>query len=131
IVMVLVRVKSPMLVAVGMYLPLGTTSAIFVGGVLRWITDAIAERRGLNEGQRRRVENVGILAASGMIAGEALAGLVTAFFAGRDWPLPQVFATPSYYVGLLFLAGIAYMLIPVPLQNAGSPEEPAPPAAIV
>ena len=37
--MILVEVKSPMLFSVGMYLPLETTSAIFVGGVIRWLTD--------------------------------------------------------------------------------------------
>src|SRR5213594_3760755 len=70
--MIMVRVKSPMLVSVGMYLPLETTFAIFVGGVIRWITDTMRERRGYNEAQKIRVENVGILAASGLIAGEAL-----------------------------------------------------------
>ena len=38
--LVLVRVKSPMLVAIGMYLPLGTMFAIFVGGMMRWVTDS-------------------------------------------------------------------------------------------
>jgi len=36
IAMIMLQVRSPMLVAVGMYLELGTTSAIFVGGVIRW-----------------------------------------------------------------------------------------------
>ena len=35
IAMIMMQVKSPMLVAVGMYLPFGTTFAIFVGGVFR------------------------------------------------------------------------------------------------
>ena len=33
--LILLRVRSPMLVAVGMYLPIATTFAIFVGGMLR------------------------------------------------------------------------------------------------
>src|SRR5581483_9831145 len=33
------QVKSPMLVAIGMYLPFGTTAAIFVGGLIRWAGD--------------------------------------------------------------------------------------------
>ena len=40
--MIMIEVKSVMLFAVGMYLPLGTTFAIFVGGVIRWITDRCA-----------------------------------------------------------------------------------------
>jgi putative OPT family oligopeptide transporter len=129
--MILFRVKSPMLVAVGMYLPLETTSAIFVGGCIRWLTDRIAQRRGFNTAQRTRVENVGILAASGMIAGEALTGLVTATFAWLEKPLPVVFESPSYLVGLAVLALIAFVLVRVPIANAGRADEPAPPAAIV
>src|ERR1700737_3407144 len=74
IAMIMFKVKSPMLVAIGMYLPFGTTSAIFVGGVIRWITDSIRKRAQCNAAQSARVENVGILVASGLIAGEALAG---------------------------------------------------------
>lgn len=131
IAMILIQVKSPMLVAIGMYLPFGTMSAIFAGGAVRWITDTLAERRKLNEAQRVRVENIGILSASGMIAGEALMGLVTAYFAWREIPLPSFFAQPSFLIGMLVLALIAAVLIRVPLQNAGRPDEPAPPSAMV
>jgi hypothetical protein len=91
----------------------------------------MAERRGFNVAQRTRVENVGILAASGMIAGEALVGLVTAGFAWRRKPLPVIFEHPSYFVGIAVMAIIAFILIRVPLNNAGRADEPAPPAAIV
>ena len=67
-----------MLFSVGMYLPLETTFAIFVGGVIRWITDKLRDRRGFNDAQKARVENAGVLTASGLIAGEALCGLVIA-----------------------------------------------------
>src|SRR6202035_4025990 len=69
--LIMVQVRSPMLFAVGMYLPLETTSAIFVGGVVRWVMDTMRDRRGLNDAQRARVENAGVLTASGFIAGEA------------------------------------------------------------
>src|SRR5665213_507536 len=90
IALVMIGVKSPMLVAIGMYLPLGTTFAIFVGGMVRWVSDRIGERRGLNEAQRTRVESVGVLAASGLIAGEALTGLVTATFSFLRLKTPVV-----------------------------------------
>ena len=81
IAMIMFKVRSPMLVAIGMYLPIGTTtSAIFVGGMIRWVTDTIRKRRAYNEAQTARVENVGMLVASGLIAGEALAGLVIGWF---------------------------------------------------
>ena len=74
VVMIMVQVRSPMLFAVGMYLPLATTFAIFVGGVLRWATDTLSEKAGHNAAQKSRVESIGILTASGLIAGEALVG---------------------------------------------------------
>jgi uncharacterized oligopeptide transporter (OPT) family protein len=78
---ILMQVKSPMLVSVGMYLPLETTFAIFVGGLIRGAVDIFAEKRKFNAAQRVRVENTGVLLASGMIAGEALMGLLIAIFA--------------------------------------------------
>jgi putative OPT family oligopeptide transporter len=129
--MILFKVKSPMLVAIGMYLPFATTAAIFVGGLIRWVTDTRARSRGLNQAQTTRVENIGILVASGLIAGEALAGLVTATFNFKQWPLPVIFANPSYWAGLVVMALIAWVLIRVPLANAGRPEEPAPPSAMM
>ena len=36
---IIMNVKSPMLVSVGMYLPLGTTFAIFIGGLVKGIVD--------------------------------------------------------------------------------------------
>src|SRR5262249_16381297 len=113
------------------YLPIQITSAIFVGGVLRWIGDTIRRRRGLNEAQVARVENVGVLVASGLIAGEALAGLVTGWYNYQYGKLDEVFAHPSYGVGVVVMAALSLLLIFIPLRNAGDPNEPAPPTAIM
>jgi putative OPT family oligopeptide transporter len=131
VVMIMARVKSPMLVAVGMYLPINTTFAIFIGGAIRWVTDSMRKRAGYNEAQSARVENVGILTASGLIAGEALMGLVIATFRFFEWPLPKIFAQPSYLVGVLVILLLATLLVRLPLSKAGSPDEPAPPAAMM
>jgi putative OPT family oligopeptide transporter len=131
IAMIMFRVRSPMLVAIGMYLPVGTTAAIFVGGMIRWITDSLRRRAGCNEAQSARVENVGVLVASGLIAGEALAGLVTGWFNYKQGKLPEVFAEPSYLAGLAVMVLIALVLVRVPLSNAGRPDEPAPPTAMM
>jgi putative OPT family oligopeptide transporter len=131
IMLVMIKVRSPMLVAVGMYLPINTTFAIFVGGVLRWMTDSLRKRAGFNEAQQARVENVGILTASGLIAGEALMGLVIATFRFFEWPLPQIFKEPSYLAGFVVLLLLGLLLVRLPLANAGSPDEPAPPAAMM
>jgi putative OPT family oligopeptide transporter len=129
--LIMVQVRSPMLFAVGMYLPLETTFAIFLGGVVRWITDSLAQKRGCNEAQKARVENAGVLTASGLIAGEALAGLVVATFRFFEWPLPKFPWSPSIVAGFAVLLALAFVMVKVPLANAGRPEEPAPPTAIM
>jgi hypothetical protein len=104
---------------------------MFVGGILRWAADTVSERRGHNAAQKSRVESIGVLTASGLIAGEALVGLVVATFAYFEKPIPALLESPSYLVGLLVLGVIAYTLIKVPNDKAGSPDEPAMPQAIM
>ncbi|OPZ80267.1 MAG: OPT oligopeptide transporter protein [bacterium ADurb.Bin431] len=125
---ILMQVRSPMLVAVGMYLPLETTFAIFVGGVVKGIVDMVSERRSFNSAQRARVENVGILLAAGFIAGEALTGLAFAPFKIAQVNLWRIFDKAPISIGLLVLLIISLILILVPIRNAGKPDEPAPPA---
>jgi len=135
--MIMLEVKSVMLFAVGMYLPLETTFAIFLGGVIRWATDRLRDKRGFNAAQKARVDNAGVLTASGFIAGEALCGLVVAGLKGAEaagkikHALPVVFAHPYDLVALLVMAFMITVLIRLPLANAGSPDEPAPPTAIM
>lgn len=131
LVAILIEVKSVMLFAVGMYLPLGTTFAIFVGGVIRWITDKLRDRRGFNDAQKARVDNTGVLTASGMIAGEALCGLVIAGFVGSGHDVTLFKWTPPVFLALAALVILALVMIQVPLANAGRPEDPAPPTAIM
>jgi len=126
---IMMQVKSPMLVSVGMYLPLETTFAIFIGGIVKGILDIIVKKRGYNAAQRVRIENVGILLASGFIAGEALTGLGFAPFRIADFNIWTIFADPPLLIGISVLALIGIILIYVPMKNAGSPDEPAPPAA--
>ena len=146
--LILIKVKSPMLFSVGMYLPLETTFAIFVGGLIRGFVDKQAAKRGYNEAQKARVENAGVLAASGLIAGEALMGLVVAAVVaykaataapGEPVAFPQVPGMTQYALGASLAAWLA---IPVmiglllylayrPLGKAGAPDEPAPPTAVM
>jgi putative OPT family oligopeptide transporter len=127
--LILIEVRSPMLFSVGMYINLETTFAIFVGGVIRWITDRIRDRRGFNDAQKARVDNAGVLTASGLIAGEALCGLaIAAIWRGET---PVIFKSP-HWIGMVIAAvAIVFVMIKVPLANAGSPDEPAPPTAIM
>lgn len=74
--------------AVGVYLPLSSSSPIFIGGIMRWLVDRylrvkfrhknLSETELTAEGDK----SPGVLLASGYIAGGALAGIVIAFMAG-------------------------------------------------
>jgi putative OPT family oligopeptide transporter len=132
IAMIMMQVRSPMLVSVGMYLPFETTFAIFLGGVFRSLGDWLAKRRGFNHAQMARVENAGVLTASGLIAGEAVLGL---FWAGLQfapaWTRTQIFKAPSYVAGIIVMVGLALLMIRLPISSAGDPSEPAPPTAMM
>jgi len=129
--LIMIEVRSVMLFAVGMYLPLGTTFAIFVGGLIRWVTDKLRDGRGLNDAQKARVENAGVLTASGLIAGEALCGLVIAGLVGSGRNVTLLGWTPPFWAALIALSVLIITMVRVPLANAGSPDEPAPPTAIM
>jgi putative OPT family oligopeptide transporter len=124
VALVMIKAPSPMLIAVGMYLPLETTGAIFVGGMLKWVADRVTARRNPTPEQKARIEEGGTLVASGLIAGEAITGIllpalfptsgsVTHLLTGRD-ELPFLAAWGGW-LSLIAFAIIAYSLIQVPL----------------
>ncbi len=135
ITLILVRVKSPMLFSVGMYLPLETTFAIFIGGLVRGFVDKLAAKRDYNAAQKARVENAGVLAASGLIAGEALVGLIVAgVVASRSdntFPTIAAFAPFAPWLAIPVVLALAAYLVWVPLGKAGAADEPAPPTAVM
>jgi uncharacterized oligopeptide transporter (OPT) family protein len=64
--------------AVGVYLPLHTSAAIFIGGMLRKLTDRLWGGASALEEE----SSPGVLFASGLIAGGAITGLVLALLKG-------------------------------------------------
>jgi hypothetical protein len=77
--LILIQSPSPMLIAVGMYLPFQTTLAIFMGGIIKWILDSMVKKRAEKDKKATEaVENRGLLVASGLVAGEALLGILIA-----------------------------------------------------
>jgi putative OPT family oligopeptide transporter len=64
--------------AVGMYIPLGATTPIFFGGLLRWLADRL---RGTPASEAETETSPGVLLSSGYIAGGTICGLILAFFA--------------------------------------------------
>jgi putative OPT family oligopeptide transporter len=74
--------------AVGVYLPLSSSSPIFIGGMVRWLVDRWLKRkkfagRNLTEEELTAEgdKSPGVLMASGYIAGGAIAGILIALFA--------------------------------------------------
>lgn len=74
--------------AVGVYLPLSSSSPIFIGGMIRWLSDLYVRKkyRDLNLTEEQLTaegdKSPGVLMASGYIAGGAIAGILIAFMAG-------------------------------------------------
>ncbi len=74
--------------AVGVYLPLSTSSPIFIGGLVRHFVDLYVRRKmaGKNLTEQEMTAETdrspGVLMASGYIAGGAIAGIMIAFMAG-------------------------------------------------
>jgi putative OPT family oligopeptide transporter len=88
----LLRVQS-ISVAIGLYLPLELTSSIFLGGAMAHLL-----------GQREK----GILFTSGLIAGDALLGILIAILIVSGIPLraESLFGTPASFFALAMLLGI-------------------------
>lgn len=128
--LILIKAPSPMLIAVGMYLPLETTGAIFVGGCLKWIADRWANRASMDAATAEKYESVGALVASGLIAGESLTGVL---FAGLVLAIggfvsltKAIFGVEQFawvsgplgaWTSLLALGAIAWVLVRVPIAN--------------
>jgi putative OPT family oligopeptide transporter len=74
--------------AVGVYLPLSSSSPIFIGGMIRWLVErylAHKHRTANLTAEQLAAESdksPGVLLASGYIAGGAIAGIAIAFMAG-------------------------------------------------
>jgi putative OPT family oligopeptide transporter len=126
--LILIKAPAPMLIAVGMYLPLETTSAIFVGGMIKAAADKLAERR-LGPKEKATFDNIGILLASGFIAGEALTGVIIAslVLAGVSSFSQLFFGVEVFsfvdgplggWLGLTVFALVAWALVRTPLAAA-------------
>ena len=118
-VLILINAPSPMLIAVGMYLPFPSTAGIFVGGLVSWwLTRSLDQQEASGE-ERTRATNTGVLLSSGFIAGEALMAVLLAFVVGASeaipWlVLPQI--ADSALGGALVFILLYYMLVRMPLN---------------
>ena len=112
--LIMLGCESPMIVAVGMYLDFATSSAIFVGGVIRWIADRLMARRAMDNQEIDFRVNIGTLLASGMIAGEALVAILLAILVNLNLELPHLEGSGG--LGLIVFAAVAFALLAVPMR---------------
>jgi len=123
--LILIKAPSPMLVAVGMYLPFHSVAAIFVGGIIKWILEKRLQLKNATDAQKTKAENTGVLISSGLIAGEALMAVVIALIvlgvdiSGGNFALSNfAFMEPSTILGLLVFAGLIYLLVKIPMNRS-------------
>jgi putative OPT family oligopeptide transporter len=113
---ILMQVKSPMLVSVGMYLPIETSFAIFIGGLIKGIVEYFQKKRKHDALRIEKSSNTGTLLASGLIAGEALIGILFAGLAFAEVKMPHIFQNPSYLLSILAMIVIGFVLVRIPLR---------------
>jgi uncharacterized oligopeptide transporter (OPT) family protein len=105
--------KIPVLAfAVGVYLPLSTMAAVFVGGLTRYV---LTRKQPEVEGERRREE--GVLFGSGLVGGGGLTGVVLAIWVVarggepiRGFP-PSVPPVAEQALALVTIAAIVGLLV--------------------
>ena len=128
--LILIGSPSPMLVAVGMYLPFYSTAAIFVGGLLKAAFEWWTARKNATEEEKTKAENTGILLSSGFIAGEALMAVALAFLVlGGDFYPPLIAVHekiaggltnrgfPVFWLSLIMYPALAYLLVYLPVKK--------------
>ena len=103
--------------AVGAYLSIGTTLAIFVGGMVRWFVDAAVKKAGGDTVDSESEISPGSLFASGLIAAGGIVGLCGVALKGYEsWydkgdilNFPHTFLDNNY-VSVLAFAALAFAL---------------------
>jgi len=127
--LILIEAPSPMLIAVGMYLPFHSTAAIFVGGIIKWYLERAMEKKNFDAKKRMTTDNTGVLIASGLIAGESLMAVILAFVvlgvnvSGSTFTLAQLAPFNSPWLGLLIFAALVYMLLTIPMKRAAESDK--------
>ena len=185
VALILLSSPSPMLISVGMYLPFTTTFAIFIGGIIKYFTDKLAEKeiekqlanaavtKSIEEaaakdleadfpaaevksltgklkvslaqiiaakkkelvGEKKAekieekksfVESAGLLIASGLVAGEALIGIILAILVVSKIDLNKIFGnvdttgnpnTGFAVLGFVIFIILAYVMIYYPIKS--------------
>jgi len=94
-------------VAVGMYLPLGLSTAILLGGVVAWWSG----RGHSSKESRERGHEKGVLLSSGLIAGEAIAGVLIAIPMAAEIALPNLENAFTLALTAFAMVGVVLLLV--------------------
>jgi len=131
---VLILIGLPVLpVAIGIYLPFTLSTPIFLGGIVRYVTDkVIAKKYGSAAEEeisdwdlaikqtdvkpKEKIIRTGLLLTAGMIAGEALMGVCVAFLIIGGLNL-SLFEYPPILPSILVFAFVAILLAYIPLRE--------------
>jgi len=137
---VLILIDLPVLpVAIGIYLPFTLSTPIFAGGVVRHFTNrriekkyGSAEEEEISEWElaikqtgvkpKEKIIRTGLLLTAGLIAGEALTGVVVAFLIIGGIDL-AIFSYPPILPSILIWLFIAILLAYVPLREIFAKEK--------
>ena len=137
---VLILINLPVLpVAIGIYLPFTLSTPIFAGGIVRAITNrAISKKFGSAEEEeisdwdlaikqtdvapKEKIIRTGLLLTAGLIAGEALMGVIVAFLiiGGLNF---AIFESPPILPSILVWVFIAALLAYIPLREIYAKDE--------
>jgi putative OPT family oligopeptide transporter len=124
--LILIIMDLPVLpVAIGTYLPFYLAVPIFIGGIIRLVVDRIIEKRAPKKEEeisdweaaikkigvtpREKAHRTGLIFAAGLIAGEALMGVICAFLMIGHVSL-KVFEVAPSWPGMLIWCYIAFLL---------------------
>ena len=131
---VLILIGLPVLpVAIGIYLPFTLSVPIFIGGGIRYVTDAVlkkkygsAEEEELSDWElaikqtgvtpKEKAIRTGLLFTAGLVAGEALMGVVVAVLIVLGIQL-AIFETAPWWPGLLVFVYIGALLAYIPIRE--------------
>lgn len=103
------RLRLPPLgVAMGIYLPMATTTPIVLGALLGRLYERRAARAADPAGARR----LGVLLASGLIVGESLFGvLLAALIVGTGREAPLALAGEGFHAAALAVGAVVYLAL--------------------
>lgn len=106
----------PMPLAVGLYLPWTVTTPILLGGLVYKIVENRSRARGDSDEVRQKVIHRGLLFSSGLVAGEAIMGILIAVLVivKLDMPFLKTWSEGGLLldvISLLGFAGIMWLLV--------------------